>query len=304
MTAPAHVENVLSRLQKVKKSGQGWMALCPAHQDNAPSLSVGVGADGRALLRCFAGCSAEEILAAMGLGFRDLFRPQSGGGIRNPRLIRTKPPTSPRAKRERPRDLDREAENANGCRHDLCTSEEALAYLWHRRGIGPGTALDWGMGVKDVRRAASGRIVAATWTLPVICHQGTRPLIGVKLHRDPPRTGEAKAGWLVRGGAALFPLIEAQALEPGALIVLAPGELKALAYIQAGIPATSLTTGEATRWTPELAMRFAGLAVAIDPDREDSDTARAFVSNAARALKRVALSIEVCVTQELCEVCT
>jgi hypothetical protein len=108
----------------------------------------------------------------------------------------------------------------------------------------------------------------------------------------------------VRGGAALFPLLEAQQLQPGAEIVLCEGELKALAYIEAGLAATSPTTGAATGWTPDMAARFSGLAVVIDPDREDSEATRDFVSNAARALWRVARSVEVCGIQQKCEVST
>lgn len=38
---------------------------CPAHQDARPSLSVSAGTDGRALLRCFSGCTVHDILAAL-----------------------------------------------------------------------------------------------------------------------------------------------------------------------------------------------------------------------------------------------
>ena len=47
-------------------------ARCPAHDDRAPSLSVGVGDDGRVLLTCHAGCPAERIIAALGMTFTDL----------------------------------------------------------------------------------------------------------------------------------------------------------------------------------------------------------------------------------------
>lgn len=48
------------------------MALCPAHSDRSPSLSVGAGRDGRVLLHCNAGCTTESILAAAGLSWPDL----------------------------------------------------------------------------------------------------------------------------------------------------------------------------------------------------------------------------------------
>jgi len=48
-------------------------ARCPAHDDHHPSLRIGIGADGRVLLHCHAGCTAEQIVAALGLKMADLF---------------------------------------------------------------------------------------------------------------------------------------------------------------------------------------------------------------------------------------
>lgn len=63
----------LSRLEGVKGRGGQYMAKCPAHGDNKPSLSVGLGKDNRILLKCHAGCSTEDILDALGLQMKDLF---------------------------------------------------------------------------------------------------------------------------------------------------------------------------------------------------------------------------------------
>ncbi len=67
------VSKVVSRLKKVKKSGNGYMALCPAHDDKKPSLSIAEGEGGKVLLRCFAGCSPESVVTAIGLKIKDLF---------------------------------------------------------------------------------------------------------------------------------------------------------------------------------------------------------------------------------------
>jgi hypothetical protein len=77
------LDRFLERLEHVKRSGSGWTARCPAHEDRQASLSVGEGDDGRVLLKCHAGCSAEEVVRALGLEFRDLFA--GGGGLRYPR---------------------------------------------------------------------------------------------------------------------------------------------------------------------------------------------------------------------------
>lgn len=71
------LSRVLERLQSVKRTGDGWIARCPAHDDRSPSLSIGAGADGRVLLHCFAGCSADAVCGAIGLEPRDLFVPRA-----------------------------------------------------------------------------------------------------------------------------------------------------------------------------------------------------------------------------------
>lgn len=67
------IAEVVSRLPKAKKTGKGFIALCPAHDDKSPSLSISEGSGGRILLKCFTGCSTEAILHAIGLEMKDLF---------------------------------------------------------------------------------------------------------------------------------------------------------------------------------------------------------------------------------------
>ena len=65
---------LLAHLAKVKSTRPGsWLACCPAHGDQTASLSVRELDDGRILAHCFAGCSVEEVLSAVGLTFDDLF---------------------------------------------------------------------------------------------------------------------------------------------------------------------------------------------------------------------------------------
>ena len=66
----------LSRLDRVRRTGADrWIARCPAHDDQGPSLAVRELGDGRVLIKCFAGCSADEIVSASGITFADLFPP-------------------------------------------------------------------------------------------------------------------------------------------------------------------------------------------------------------------------------------
>ena len=66
-----------------------WSAQCPAHDDRAPSLSIGTGAEGVPLVHCQAGCRPEEVLGAVGLTLADLMpdrdRPE------RPRVVATYP---------------------------------------------------------------------------------------------------------------------------------------------------------------------------------------------------------------------
>jgi phage/plasmid primase-like uncharacterized protein len=51
-----------------KRSGKGFVAPCPAHNDQSPSLSIADsadGADGRVLVFCHAGCTQEAVIAAL-----------------------------------------------------------------------------------------------------------------------------------------------------------------------------------------------------------------------------------------------
>jgi hypothetical protein len=70
----ADVEKLLSRLEGLRQSSPSqWLAKCPAHEDRSPSFSVKDAGGGLILIKCFAGCEPEAILAAVGLQFSDLF---------------------------------------------------------------------------------------------------------------------------------------------------------------------------------------------------------------------------------------
>lgn len=67
------IGNLLNRLEKVKGSKGRWTACCPAHGDKSPSLAITQLDDGRILLKCFAGCSAFEVVGSLGMDMQDLF---------------------------------------------------------------------------------------------------------------------------------------------------------------------------------------------------------------------------------------
>jgi hypothetical protein len=66
------INELLGRLERAtgvapRRSGVGWQARCPAHDDRQPSLSVRVADSGHLLVKCHAGCTAEAITKALGL---------------------------------------------------------------------------------------------------------------------------------------------------------------------------------------------------------------------------------------------
>ena len=85
MTA-APLDLVLARLEAyhLRPSGRDrWRARCPAHEgDNPSTLSVGIGQTGQVLLKCWAGCSIDQVAGALSLQLEDLFpdRGEAGQG--------------------------------------------------------------------------------------------------------------------------------------------------------------------------------------------------------------------------------
>jgi hypothetical protein len=71
ITAAAHrpITKLLDRLDGLKERGpDAWLAKCPAHDDRNPSLSIRETSDGTVLLKCWTGCTAAEVVAAVGPG--------------------------------------------------------------------------------------------------------------------------------------------------------------------------------------------------------------------------------------------
>ena len=64
---------LLSQLDHVSESGEGWSARCPSHVDSRPSLSIGVNRDGSFLLYCHRDCSFEDIVREAGMLPSEMF---------------------------------------------------------------------------------------------------------------------------------------------------------------------------------------------------------------------------------------
>lgn len=78
------LRQLLSSLDRLTESENGWEACCPAHDDTNPSLSISQGDDGKILLHCQSNeCKPANIMQAAGLSAKDLFMPAEKGGTKN-----------------------------------------------------------------------------------------------------------------------------------------------------------------------------------------------------------------------------
>lgn len=83
------LERLLGRLDKVEKLAPGqhqarYRACCPAHDDKNPSLSVTLSQRDTILLKCWSGCTPQEVVAAVCMDMQDLF-PKETRNHHNPR---------------------------------------------------------------------------------------------------------------------------------------------------------------------------------------------------------------------------
>ena len=129
----------LNLLDGTRASGEGHIAKCPAHADGRASLSVGSG-EGRILVHCHTGCTALEIVDAMGLCLQDLFVADAAarydGEPAKPRRasLETPRPTAWRGQYEAMRTLARR-------------NMARVGVLSARWGVGTETLYDMGVGI-------------------------------------------------------------------------------------------------------------------------------------------------------------
>lgn len=94
------IETILSALTvrecDPRRNGHGWSARCPAHEDRRPSLSISEGDDGKALVKCHAGCTVNAVCDALGMKVVDLMpradespKAYKHGSKGKPRIIAT-----------------------------------------------------------------------------------------------------------------------------------------------------------------------------------------------------------------------
>lgn len=230
------VSEVLRRLGKHRQSGKNWTALCPAHPDHDPSLTVGEGSDGRALLTCHRGCKFEDIATALGFTVSELF----------PTRLPEMPYTPPRIS----------SNGAAAHKHEptpITSADERRN--WPVVATYPYVDAD-GLEVFQVLRKE-----------PHVQLEGAEPKkTFVQRRRESGAWVWNLDGIETRPMYRLPELLED--LAHGRTVLLVEGEKDADTARALGIPATA-HAGGAKGWRPEYAQQLAGADVVITPDNDD-----------------------------------
>jgi hypothetical protein len=253
------VAEVLRRLEKPRRSGSGWTARCPAHEDREPSLSVAEGSDGRALLTCHRGCKFEDIASALGMAVVDLFPPRPDMAYPTPRY------------------------SGNGTaapKHDLPPQPVEDKRQWSV------------VATYDYVDATGTTVFQVQRKEPPIQLEGTKRR-KTFVQRKPDGDGWAYSleGIDVRPLYRLPELLED--LGHGRTILLVEGEKDADTARSLGVPATA-HAGGAKGWRAEYATQLAGADVVIVPDNDDQG--RAWAVEAAGDLVRVGARVRMFAT--------
>lgn len=232
------VGRVLAKLPDARRNGQGWIARCPAHDDHRPSLSIAEGNDGRALVKCFAGCTVDAICGALSIAKADLF-PERGHTRGMPKRVSPSPkPTGKRTMRG----------CGDGDGRTFATARDAVAELERR--YGPRSAT-WTY--TDAGGDPVGLVVR--WNTPT--GKDVRP---VSRKRDGP-------GWIIGAMPAPRPLYRLPDLADAPRVYITEGEKAADAARSVGLIVTTSAHGSKsaskTDWTP-----LAGKECVLLPDND------------------------------------
>ena len=229
------VERVVARLTGVRRSGNGYEARCPSHDDRHASLSIRYGDDGRALLFCHAdrGCSTERILAAIGLTMADLFADSHGPNGTNDSRSSSPPYRAGREKRENEKEKKTPRRETRRIFYEVCECDGSLAARHIR--------IEYDDGSKDFK-----------WEGP----DGRPTLNGRDIETMPLYRSEDLAS-----------------LSDGATVVVCEGEKATLALLAVGLNAVGTVTGAKKAPSVDVLKCLIRFVVVLWPDNDDAGRA-------------------------------
>ncbi len=231
------VAEALSRLEGVKAAGSDkWAALCPAHEDHKPSLSIGRGTKKDCVtFTCHAGCKPETVAAAIGMAWPETFAPDP---LKAPKVqpVPAKKKHSPVADATRNawKTLEGNPIGPIVARYDYCDESGGLLYQVTRHNL-------------------DGEKTFRPW----------RPAPGDRWY---PGLGDA--GDVRPVPYHLLELLASPKAEP---VFIPEGEKDVANLEAAGLVATTNHGGAGPgKWRPEYAEHLKGRAAVILPDNDDT----------------------------------
>jgi len=251
--------DLLARLIGVSRSGEGWTARCPAHEDKHNSLSIH-NRNGRWLLKCHAGCRWEEIIGALGLDASALFNASAEGVCRSI-------PTNNRATAQ-PRT---KSPQLSGAEQQLTVSPSAGGLTLHQYAAAKGIPADFlkACGVSEFNYDHKPAL-----RIPYLGPDGEELAVRFRIALDGDRFR-----WKSGTKPCLYGLHRLPEAQKAGQVVLVEGESDCHALWLGGIPAVGIPG--ASNWREERdARHFDGIEtiyVVIEPDR-GGDAVRKWLS--------------------------
>ncbi|MBX6765350.1 MAG: hypothetical protein IRY88_17030 [Rubrobacteraceae bacterium] len=233
------IERILERLDGVRQEAGYFVAFCPAHDDKEQSLSISQGTDGRVLMKCHAGCAAPDVVAALGLGMRDLFE-RNGHNEQGGRGVHTPPKTRATVQPCNPCSLEAYAE-AKGLPVEFLR-ELGLSTISY-------------MGRKAVR-------------IPYLTEDGREVAVRLRLALEKSPQGDNRFRWRKGSKLTLYGLWRLERIRKAGYVVLVEGESDCHTLWHHGIAA--LGVPGASSWRAEWGKVLEGIEkvyAVIEPDR-------------------------------------
>lgn len=262
----------LARLADVEETADGWLGKCAGHADSKPSLRVAVGASGKVIVKCRAGCSTPDVLTAMGLTLADLASMEPGDAA-PVRAASTDAPAGPAEVAALAVRLDGWARALDGD----SDATDAGYYAWNRFGLAPqdaerlglGYAADLGGGPRLVVPFRDRDGVARGFQARALAPDAAVRWLGPK---SPEGGSWAKVGWFP-GAAGWDEVLVCEG--PGDALTAAALGYDAICIRGAGLASNPTVIGTVAEWVGD---RLAVVAGDGDP------AGRAFSVTLARAL--------------------
>jgi hypothetical protein len=249
------LEKVLDCLEGVRQSNGSWKAICPAHDDHEPSLSISEGDDERTLVKCFAGCDTDEVLARVGLRMADLFVSTNG----HRKEFRLTPPKT-----------------------DAPVQRCTLGDFAQAKGLPVDFLSSLGLVDRKYQSKAAIRI-------PYLAEDGQESAVRFRIALEKTEDGDERFRWRTGSKAMLYGLWRLEKIRKVGWVVLVEGESDTQTLWYHGIPALGIPGADT--WKKEWAGYLGGVErvyVVVEPDK-GGETLREALATTASLRDRIYL---------------